>query len=893
MPRFDRILVALLVGLYPRWFRVEHERELRDTYEAVLTDGHWRRRGRLRTVLWLVRDAVATALRLWYAGPSALSARGGWVLSGLRHFPTDLRNALRGLARSPSFALVAAVTMGVGIGLNVSVLSVVHSVLIRPLPYEEPDELVQLSNRYQPDGGTGWISVAEYWEYRNEVGVLTATAPVSPDAGNLTGMARPVRLEGLVVSPTFFDLVGAQPAMGRAFLPEEESPGQEPVVILGHSLWQTVFGEDPDVLGETIELGGRFRRIVGVMGPEYRPVSEYLFPGRAEQYFVPLEVDPSTFDSVTVERHNLLVLGRLAEDVSPREAEQQLRGAVMRIEQLYPGLSNSGSRDVEVLTLQRAANGPVRDALFLLTASAALVLLVACSNIANLLLARAEARSGEVAIRAAMGAARARLFGHGLAEGLAIGILGGGLGLILALLATDALVAAVPPGTRLSGNAAPGLSLPAFTAGIALLAGVLSGLLPALRAGRVNLFTAIRSGGNEERSGGSRPLGRGLVVAQIAGAVVLIASASLLVRSIVSLRSVDVGFETADLYGIQISATPDAYADGNEVRDLFRRIEAGVAGVAGVELAAASWQTPLQSGMSDWPVMPRIEGGGEWHAADPNLVGGDFFGVYGIEVLEGRPFEPGDTDRLVGPVILNQTGARSLFGEESAVGRFVNLSFGDPVWREVIGVVEDIRGRGLAEAPRIQTYMTYGEGPFGSAPSLVLNIRTALDPGSLERAVADVVRGIDPDIPVGTVRSMESVVEGSLTQERLLSLLLGVFGGVALVLGAIGVYGLVSYSVSRRSREIGLRIAVGARAGSVVGLVVRQGMTLGGLGVAAGVAGSLLSGRLLEGFVFGVSETDPVAIAGAGVLMLGVAAVASFVPARRATEVDPLSALRK
>lgn len=373
----------------------------------------------------------------------------------------------------------------------------------------------------------------------------------------------------------------------------------------------------------------------------------------------------------------------------------------------------------------------------------------------------------------------------------------------------------------------------------------------------------------------------------------LISSAALLLRSLSELRSVDVGFDARDLYGIQVSASSASYPEPDDVRELYQAVEIRTSEVPGIDFAAASWQTPLQTGMSDWPVMPRRDGKSEWVAADPNLVGLDFFQAYDIQLLEGRAFEPGDAELEVGPVILNESGARRLFGAESAVGQQVNLAFGDPVWREVVGVVEDIRGRGLAQEPRTQTYMTFGPGPFGGTPSLVLNVRSELGPEAVRQAVTEAVRSLDPEIPVGDVRSMEGVIAGSLERERLLSVLLAVFAGVALILGAIGVYGVVSYSVRRRTREIGLRVAMGARPGSVLGLVVRQGTTLALAGVILGVLGSLAAGGLLERFLFGISGTDIGTLAAVSLGVLAVAAMASLLPARRAAGVDPLVALRE
>lgn len=897
MRRRHRWLVRALTALYPGWLRRECGEDIAQSYRDLLTlgDPKGRRGGRL--VAWLIRDAVGTAMKARLSGRP--KSQGSYRIhddegDGMgRKMMTELRHAVRSVARSPGFAVVAVLTMGVGIGLNSAVFGVVHSVLLRPLPYADADELVRVDNRYLPSGSTGWVSGAEYWEFRSVAATFDATVPITPDAANLTGMPTPLRVEGMRVAPGFFEMLGVQPALGRGFLPEEGAPGGEPVIVLGHGLWTTAFGADPDVLGRTVLLNGVSRRVVGVAGPDYTPVSGYLFTGRPEEYYVPVVLDPATFDAQSVERHNLMILGRLADGVEPPEAERRMVEAVRRLEESYPGISSAGSRDVAVTRIHEAVVRPFRATLLLLTAAAGLVLFVACINVANLLLARADTRTAEIAVRAAMGAGRGRLVWNGIAESLVVGVAGGMLGLALAIWTRGALSELVPSQTPIPEGIVLGAPVVLFTIGIAAVGGVLAGFWPALQVRRGDLFDAIKAGGSKERPGRRAVLRRALAVGQIAGAVVLITSAALLVRSLGALRSVDAGFTAENLYGMQVSATRASYPEPADVLELYRVIEDRVAEIPGVEWAAASWQTPLQAGMSDWPVMPRRDGESEWYSADPNLVGLDFFRAYEMEIVEGRVFEPGDTDREPAPVILNRSGATRLFGQESAVGQFVNLSFGEPVWREVVGVVEDVRGRGLAQDPTVQTYMTYGSGPFAGNPSLVLNIRGDVAVETLRREVGAIVAGIDSEIPVGPVRSMEAVIAGSLARERLLSVLLAVFAATALLLGSIGVYGVISYSVGRRTREIGLRIAVGARPREVLNLVVRQGVFLGALGVAVGVAGSVATGRLLEGFLFGVSETDVLTLLVVGAGMLVVAGVASFLPARRAASVDPLTALRE
>jgi putative ABC transport system permease protein len=766
--------------------------------------------------------------------------------------------------------------------------------LLRPLPYVGSQSLVQVENRYLPGGSTGWISGPEYWEYREGQTAFATLAALTPEAANLTGTSTPLRLEGLRVTPGFFSMLGVEPVLGRAFTPDEERPGAEPVVLLGDGLWRTAFGADPGVVGRSIELGGTLRTVVGVMGPDYRPVSGYLFSGRAEDFWIPVVLAPESFDARSVERHNLLALGRLAPGTDPESAEALMVQAVRRMERTYPGVSNQGERDLAVTPLRDRVVGDVRPTLLLLTAAVALVLLVACINVASLLLVRGETRASELAVRAALGAGRGQLAWHGLAEGLVLGLAGGAVGVALTIVGRDALLALVPRNAPLPDGVSLGAPVLLFSLGVALAAGLAAGLLPAVRRSHGDVFQTLKSGGLAARRGASRGFLRGgLVVAQVGGAVVLVAGAALLVRSLQGLRSVDPGFRSTDLYTVSVNAAPARYPDPDAVRRLYGMLEERVRGLPRVEAVSASWQTPLQVGMSDWPIMPQTPDEDRWVSADPNMVGPAYFETYGIALIAGRGFEPSDAERPVGPVIVNETAARRLWGDEPAVGKLVNLSFGEPTWREVIGVVSDVRGRGLGQAPRVQTYTTFGEGPFSRTAGLTLSVRGRMSAEALRRELVEVMRSIDPDTPLGPVVSMESTIARSIQRERLLSILLSVFAAVALLLGALGVYGMISYAVSRRTREIGLRIAIGARPVSVLSRVVAGGLRLGALGVGLGLVAALASGRLLEGFLFGVSRTDGVTLAAVSVGVLAVTCVASFLPARRAASVDPLEALRE
>jgi predicted permease len=804
----------------------------------------------------------------------------------------ELRLAVRSLARSPGFAIVTVLTMGLGIGANTAIFSVVWGVLYAPMPYEEAADVVQLQNRYLPSGSRGWVSAAELDAFRDVAGVFEGVVPITPENMNLTGLTTPMTLQGLRVGPGFFRLLGVEPLLGREFATDEGEPGAPAVAMLSEGLWTSAFDADPAVLGASVELDGRPRTVVGIVGSDYRPLSSYLFTGRDEAFWVPFVVDPSTFDARSVERHNLLPIGRLSPGVSAQEAETAMVQAVLRLTEAYPDLSNADGRDVAVVPLRDRSLAGAAGTLLLLTVAVVLVLAVACVNVANLLLARADVRTAEAAVRVALGADRGRLMWYGLSESIVIAAAGGLLGLALTALGRGVLTTLIPSSVAIPDGLAVGVPVLLFTFVVSLVAGGLAGLLPGMRLARGDVFGSIASGVGDASTGGRALLRRGMVVAQIAGAVVLVVGASLLVRSVSALRAVDPGFSVENRHLVSINGTRQGYASAAAVARLYTGVIERVEALPGVESAAVSWQTPQQTGMSDWPVYPERSGESEWYSADPNLVSPGFFETYGIELVAGRFFERADAELPVGPVILGRAAAERLWPGQTAVGRRVNLSFGEPVWREVVGVVENVRGRGLAQDPRVQTYMTFGEGPYAANPSLVLTIRGALGGDALRRGVQGILAELDPDLPVGEVRSLEAQVSSTIERERLLSTLLSLFGAVALALGAIGVYGMMSFAVRRRSREIGLRIALGAQPRGVVGVVVRQGIGLAAVGVAIGLAASAVTGRLLEGFLFGVSRSDPVTLALVATGVMAVALGATFLPARRAASVDPLTALR-
>jgi putative ABC transport system permease protein len=891
LTRNEELGVEALMLLYSSQFRREHGDDVRQTYRDVLRDRRREGKSRFGTWLWLTRDAVMASLSIRRAGRVGPSdgQRGG---EGMRTLWTELGLAARTLRRSPGFAIVVIVTMGLGIGVNTSIFAIVHSVLLAPLPYEDSEQLVWLMNRYEGEG-TGAISAPEFWEYRKDQPALEGLAAMHRGSATLTGLQTPVQIEGVSASSNYFELVRSEPVLGRSFAPEEGRPGAEPVVIISHGLWTTAFGASSDVLGRSILLDATSVTVVGVMGADHTPLFDLLTPASRTDFWRPLVVDESRFTQASAERHGLSVIGRLAEGATTASAEVSLREAVHRVEEAYPGISNTGRRDVVAMTLRGRIVGDTRGVLLLLFAAVGLVLVLACVNVMNLLIARGETRAPEVAVRAALGARRGRLVLHVMSESLLIGVLSGAVGFALAVVGRDALMSFVPPGVPMLDASGYGLPVLGFCMALSVSAGAIAGAIPGARIARGDLVTALKAGSSRGSIGSRQLLKRGLVVVQVAGAVVLVAGAGLMVRSLSGLRAVDPGFDGSGLHMVSINAARRNYPSVGSTRALYENIESSLGAFAGVEAVAASWQTPLQASVSDWPVMPNVGDDPEWHSADPNLVTPAYFETYQVPLIAGRYFDSGDLDRSVGVVILNETAANRIFPDGEAVGRSVNLDFSSPQWREVVGVVSDIKGRGLGQESTAQTYMTLAPGPFSGMTGLTLTVRSALTSEQLRAALVDVMAGIDADIPVGAVHSMDEQLDATLAIERLLSALLSVFGAVALLLGSVGVYGLMAYSVHQRRKEIGLRMAMGADKAGVLGLIVRQGMTLGVIGVVIGIVGAVGAGRLLEGSLFGVTSTDVPTLSAVSLTILGVTALASYRPARRAASIDPLAVLRE
>ena len=799
----------------------------------------------------------------------------------------DLRYGLRVLWKTPGFTAVAVLALALGIGANTAIFSVVNGVLLRPLPFAEPERLVMvwMDNRVlelREDLG----SYPNYVSWRDESQAFEHLAAFSNANPTLTTEGgEPERLQGVNATANFFNVLRAQPIAGRAFTVEEEAEGQDAVVVIGHGLWQRRFGGEPGIVGRQITLNGRSRTVIGIMPQGFR------FPGEADVW-VPLA--PPARMREQRQAFWLSMVGRLKPGATVERAQTELSAIAARLEQQFPD-SNQGF-GAYVVSLHQQVVGRVRPALWVLLGAVGFVLLIACANVANLLLARAAARGREIAIRRALGAGRARLIRQFLTESVLLSLMGGALGLLLAIWGTDMLIALSPSDLpRLDQVGIDGWVL-LWTVGISVGTGLAFGLAPALQASRGDLNEPLKEGGRSGSEGGrGRRVRDALVVAEVALALVLLAGAGLMVKSFLRLQEVDLGFNPervltmrAQLSGVNYRESPRAVAFYEQ---LIERVEA----LPGVQSAAAAGTVFLSSTPnSSWfsiegrpapPPNERVE-----VPIDP--ITPNYFQAMGVPLLRGRAFTAQDREGVPEVTIVNETFARRFFPGEDPSGR--RIKYGPPEsegpWITIVGVVGDTRRTGFDAAVRPETYLPHAQAP---ARGMMLVVRSAAaDPSGLTNAVRGAVASLDREVPVFQVRTMDELLSGMMAQRRLNMLLLAIFAGVALLLAAVGIFGVMNYSVSQRTHELGLRMALGAQARNILGMVVRQGMTLVLLGLGLGLAGALALTRLMSSLLYGVSATDPLTFAGISLLLAAVALLACYVPARRATKVDPIVALR-
>jgi putative ABC transport system permease protein len=798
----------------------------------------------------------------------------------------DLSYALRQLRRSPGFALAAILTLGLGIGVNTGVFSVVNGVLLRPLPFTEPDRLVSIYTAYPEDEVRYPLSAPDFMSVREWSAVFEGVSAVIPSTATLVGAGDATELRGGWVVHDYFRVLGASVELGRGFTAEDNVPGNTDQVVLSHSAWRNRFGADPAVIGREIQLNGLTRTIVGVLEPGFDHPAEreiYLPLGMGEQY------DATTATGRRIE--SLQIVGRVRAGVPHERVDAEMAALSQRLREEFPATNNL--TELSALPLRDVLVGDVRTPLLILLGAVGLVLLIACGNVANLMLARASARQGELAVRSAMGASRRRLMRQFLTESLVLWLLGGVVAVLFAYAATRGILALAPEGIPRLEEVRLDAPTLFFAGGVSLLTGLLFGLAPALQATRGDLGGTLREGG---RSGvGERKAGRlrsGLVIAEVALAVCLLVGAALLVRTFVELVREDPGFRSEQIVSTGVTLRTASYPEGTDVRrfygDLLPRLEAlpGVTAVTAVDVL------PLSSGGS---VLSFDVVGRERIREDVSqdmlarVVMPNYFHTMGIPLLQGRAF--GTEDRFEAPsaILVNQAAAERYFPAIDPVGE--RISLGGEEEYTVVGVVGSVRQRGMGEAPLPEMYFPLDQvGNAGRSMQIVMRVRGT--PESVFATARNEIRQLDPTIPIESFRTGDQLISGAVAAPRFYASLLALFAVTALLLAAVGIFGVISFSVSRRTREIGVRMALGADAGRVTALVVRGALVLAGLGLVIGGAVALVGTRLLSGLLYGVGAFDPLSFLAAGSLLMAIALLAAYLPARRASRVDPMVALR-
>jgi putative ABC transport system permease protein len=806
-----------------------------------------------------------------------------WRMDTLRQ---DLLYALRRLRQSPGFAFVAIVTLALGIGANSAIFSMVNAVLLRPLPFEEPDRLVKLSQTWE-GRTTGVYSPQNFLDVASAASDFESLAAIDGGGVTLTGSGAPARLEGAGVSAAFFDVLRVRPILGRGFAAGENEPGHTKVVVLGHRLWRERFGADPAAVGRTIQLNREPHLVVGVAPPGF------TYPDGAEVW-TPIEYD-AVFRTKSRGAWYLGVIGRLQPGVPVTHAREEVRTIAARLAREYPDADEGVGGTVT--SLHEAMVGESRPALLVLLGAVGLVLLIACVNVANLLLARAAARESELAVRTALGAGRGRLLRQLLTESVLLAVLGGAAGVLFAALSMDTLLGLQPAGVQRLGEVRVDRTVLAFAAGLSVLTAILFGSAPALQLMRRATAQSLREGGRGLLGGRGHRLRGGLVVGQMALAMVLLAGAGLLIRSFSQLRRVDPGFRAGSALTFRISLPESAYRDESRRAAFFEELLTRLGALPGVRSAGAVLGLPMNGTRFSFsfevkgrpPLPPAKQPSMEARVASP-----EYFRTMGIPVLRGRGLERGDTASSRQVVVLSEAAVRRFFPGEDPLGQWITIGWGRPEGRpkaggEVVGIVGDVKDLGLAVENPPEIYLPHAQLPI---ESMDVVLRTALSPRSLAPAVEATVHDLDPELPIARTATLEEIVARSISEPRFYVVLLGAFAATALFLAALGIFGVMSYAVVQRSREIGIRVALGAHPAHLRRMVLGQALLLAVAGVGLGLLGSLALSRAIAGLLFDLSPTDPATLAGVALLLTAIALLASYLPARRATRVDPLTALR-
>ena len=809
-------------------------------------------------------------------------------------FWQDIRYGIRMLLKAPSVSIVATIALALGIGANTAIFSVVNAVLLRPLPFANAEGLMNVWETDPSKGSQrGSASYPNFVDWRDQNHVFEHMSSYHTNDFIMTGRGESTRLQGAVVNADLFPLLGVNPVIGRAFLPDEDKPGDSGrVVLLSQGLFQKRFNSDPNVVNQSMVLDGKNYTIVGVMPDAF----QFPIQNDPVELWTTVAIDREGKEPITEERgaHYMRVMARLKPGVSKEQAQAEMTSIGARLEQQYP--DKNLHKSIAVEPSLDALVGDIRPALLILLGAVGCVLLIACANVANLLLARAMTRQKEMAIRSALGASRMRVVRQLLTESVLLSLAGGALGLVLAVWWSDLLVALGKQNIPRALQVGLDWRVLAFTLLVSMLTGIIFGLVPALHSSKTELTESLKEGGRGGSGQGARRNRiRGvLVVTELAIAVVLLVGAGLLIQSLWRLRQVSPGFESQNLLTFVVGIPEVKYPTEKQAqfyRDLVARVES----LPGVRSASSVIPLPLSGDLFriSFETEGRPVAKGDLPSADFFAIGDGYFKTLGVSMLQGRAFNERDGEKTPGVIIVNQSFAQKFFPNEDPIGKRIKpgISTGEakPDWREIVGVVSDVRNRNLSSDLRVGYFVPAAQIPFNQMTMLV---RTTNDPHSLITAVQNEVHSMDKEVPVFSVKTMDEYISATVAAPRFNTTLLAIFAAVALVLTIVGLYGVMSYSVAQRTNEIGIRMALGAQTRDVLRLIVFQGFKLVLLGLGLGLAGAFALMSIISSLLFGVTWKDPLTFVIVAMVLAFVALLACYIPARRATHLDPLNALR-
>lgn len=804
----------------------------------------------------------------------------------------DLAHSVRRLTRAPGFAIIAILTLALGIGANTAIFSLVKTVLLQPLPYGDPERLAMVWGS-RDRGETTWLAGPEVMSYAGETSVFQQFAAYTGSSANLTGGQEPERVIAAFVTPNLFQTLRVGAAVGRTFAPGDSAAAIADQVILGYGLWQRRFGGQREIVGQSIQVNGRARTVIGVMPQSFKLPLDFA-DTRPSELWVPTDIRTWT----SWGDHSLIGVGRLQPGVDLTRATS----AMESLERLWVADGNwtnkelSGRRAVPVKDL---IVGDVRYALWVLLGAVGVILLIACANVANLMLARSDERHREIAVRTALGASRGRIVRQLLTESVLLAVIGGALGVALAYGGMRFLLALHPADIPRAGEIGLDSGVLGFAFLLTVMTGVVFGLAPAIELSRPDLNRALKEGGRTGTVGrGSQRFRDSLAVAQMGLSVLLLIGAMLLVRSFLELRGIDLGFNRQNALTLRTTLPVSGYATDTQVIAFYRTLRQRLGELPGAQSVGATRFLPLTGTIGDWSItlegrvrVPGENPNGDWQVVTPG-----YFESMVVKLVRGRSFTDADHESAPLSAVVNETMAKRYWPNEDAVGKRFHLGSNPQPWITIVGIVGQVRHNAVTETPRAEMYVPHAQwdAAGASAPrGMTFVIRTIGDPLAILGYARQTIRSLDPNLPIAEVRTLERVADDSLSQARFTTLLLGLFAALALTLATIGIYGVISLLVTRRRQEIGIRIALGARPGLILGMVLRRGLTLAAVGVAIGLGSALVLTRVLGSMLYGVSPFDAATFAVVPLVLAAVALLACIVPASRAATVNPVVALRE